>query len=134
VALYATLALYWADDVDPIAALSRTIRGGAANAALLEPGMLPLWPMIVVILIVFLISFFTVQTARIAVTTRFGKFLRVAQPGLNWKYSPRRNHGHATQPAHESLFNRRLRVLSPAVRTNDRRSPRRRSKKLRAAL
>ena len=33
-----------------------------------------------------------------------------------------------TQPAHESLFNRRLRVLSPAVRTNDRRSPRRRSK------
>ena len=38
-----------------------------------------------------------------------------------------------TQSAHESLFNRRLRVLSPAVRTNDRRSPRRRSKKLRAA-
>ena len=38
-----------------------------------------------------------------------------------------------TQSAHESLFNRRLRVLSPAVRTNDRRSPRRRSKKLCAA-
>ena len=36
-----------------------------------------------------------------------------------------------TQPAHESLFNRRLRVLSPAVRTNDRRSPQRRRKKLR---
>jgi hypothetical protein len=34
-----------------------------------------------------------------------------------------------TQPAHESC----LRVFSPAVRTNDRRSPRRRSKKLRAA-
>jgi hypothetical protein len=31
------------------------------------------------------------------------------------------------------LFNRRLRVLSLAVRTNDRRSPQRRSKKLRAA-
>jgi hypothetical protein len=31
------------------------------------------------------------------------------------------------------LFNRRLRVLSPAVRTNDRRSPRRRNKKLRVA-
>jgi hypothetical protein len=45
--------LYWADDVDPIAALSRTIRGGAANAALFEPGMLLLWPIIVVILIVF---------------------------------------------------------------------------------
>jgi hypothetical protein len=38
-----------------------------------------------------------------------------------------------TQSAHENLFNRRLRVLSPAVRTNDRHSPRRRSKKLRAA-
>jgi hypothetical protein len=38
-----------------------------------------------------------------------------------------------TQPAHESLFNRRLRVLSPAVRTTDRRSPRRRNKKLRVA-
>src|ERR1700731_2008486 len=35
-----------------------------------------------------------------------------------------------TQSAYESLFNRRLRVLSPAVRTNDRRSPRRRSEKL----
>jgi hypothetical protein len=57
-----------------------------------------MWPIIVVILIIFLISFFTVQTVA---------------------------------AAHESLFNRRLRVLSPAVRTNDRRSPRRRSKKLR---
>ena len=30
-------------------------------------------------------SFFTVSTAQVAVITRFGKFLRVAQPGLNWK-------------------------------------------------
>ena len=30
-------------------------------------------------------SFFTVDTAQAAVVTRFGKFLRVAQPGLNWK-------------------------------------------------
>ena len=30
-------------------------------------------------------SFFTVNTAEVAVITRFGKFLRVAQPGLNWK-------------------------------------------------
>lgn len=30
-------------------------------------------------------SFFTVNTAQVAVVTRFGKFLRVAQPGLNWK-------------------------------------------------
>ena len=53
---------------------------------LLESGMLILWPFIVVILIVFLLSFFTVQTAQVAVITRFGKFLRVAQPGLNWKW------------------------------------------------
>ena len=30
-------------------------------------------------------SFFTVNTAQVAIVTRFGKFLRVAQPGLNWK-------------------------------------------------
>jgi regulator of protease activity HflC (stomatin/prohibitin superfamily) len=30
-------------------------------------------------------SLFTVRTAEVAVITRFGKFLRVAQPGLNWK-------------------------------------------------
>ena len=30
-------------------------------------------------------SFFTVRTAETAVIVRFGKFLRVAQPGLNWK-------------------------------------------------
>ena len=31
-------------------------------------------------------SFFTVDTAQVAIITRFGKFLRVAQPGLNWKW------------------------------------------------
>src|SRR5579871_3059291 len=30
-------------------------------------------------------SFFTVNTAQVAVITRFGKFLRVAEAGLNWK-------------------------------------------------
>ncbi len=30
-------------------------------------------------------SFFTVRTAEVAVVTRFGKFLRTADPGLNWK-------------------------------------------------
>jgi regulator of protease activity HflC (stomatin/prohibitin superfamily) len=30
-------------------------------------------------------SFFTVNTAQVAVITRFGKFLRVADAGLNWK-------------------------------------------------
>src|SRR5665213_3440538 len=31
-------------------------------------------------------SFFTVKTAQVAIVTRFGKFLRVANPGLNWKW------------------------------------------------
>jgi len=30
-------------------------------------------------------SFFTVNTSQVAIITRFGKFLRVAEPGLNWK-------------------------------------------------
>src|SRR5580658_2593260 len=30
-------------------------------------------------------SFFTVNTAQVAIITRFGKFLRIADPGLNWK-------------------------------------------------
>jgi regulator of protease activity HflC (stomatin/prohibitin superfamily) len=30
-------------------------------------------------------SFFTVNTAQVAIVTRFGKFLRIAEPGLNWK-------------------------------------------------
>jgi regulator of protease activity HflC (stomatin/prohibitin superfamily) len=31
-------------------------------------------------------SFFTVSTAQVAVIVRFGKFLRIANPGLNWKW------------------------------------------------
>ncbi|MGD0932911.1 MAG: SPFH domain-containing protein, partial [Candidatus Korobacteraceae bacterium] len=38
-----------------------------------------------VVLYLILASFFTVSTAEVAVITRFGKFLRVAEPGLNWK-------------------------------------------------
>src|ERR1700735_2098316 len=38
-----------------------------------------------VLLILLLSSFFTVRTAEVAVITRFGKFLRVAEPGLNLK-------------------------------------------------
>src|SRR5580700_9444827 len=38
-----------------------------------------------IVLFVVLGSFFTVRTAEVAVITRFGKFLRVAEPGLNWK-------------------------------------------------
>jgi regulator of protease activity HflC (stomatin/prohibitin superfamily) len=39
----------------------------------------------VIVLSLVLGSFFTVNTAQVAVITRFGKFLRVAEPGLNWK-------------------------------------------------
>jgi len=39
----------------------------------------------VIVLSLVLGSFFTVRTAEVAVITRFGKFLRVADPGLNWK-------------------------------------------------
>jgi regulator of protease activity HflC (stomatin/prohibitin superfamily) len=42
--------------------------------------------LIVVILVLVLGSFFTVKTAQVAVITRFGKFLRAAEPGLNWKW------------------------------------------------
>jgi hypothetical protein len=47
--------------------------------------------LVVFVLLIFLAfsgilgSFFTVNTAEVAVITRFGKFLRVADPGLNWK-------------------------------------------------
>jgi regulator of protease activity HflC (stomatin/prohibitin superfamily) len=42
--------------------------------------------LIIIILIVVFGSFFTVSTAQVAVITRFGKFRRVAEPGLNWKW------------------------------------------------
>jgi len=38
------------------------------------------------ILATFLGCFFTVNTAQVAIVTRFGKFLYVAEPGLNWKW------------------------------------------------
>ena len=38
-----------------------------------------------ILLTLILGSFFTVSTAQVAIVTRFGKFLRVAEPGLNWK-------------------------------------------------
>ncbi|MGA2561260.1 MAG: SPFH domain-containing protein [Terracidiphilus sp.] len=38
-----------------------------------------------IVLTLVLGSFFTVSTAQVAVVTRFGKFLRTAEPGLNWK-------------------------------------------------
>jgi regulator of protease activity HflC (stomatin/prohibitin superfamily) len=47
--------------------------------------LIPVGALALIVLIVFLSSFFTVNTAEVAVITRFGKFLRVADPGLNWK-------------------------------------------------
>jgi regulator of protease activity HflC (stomatin/prohibitin superfamily) len=38
-----------------------------------------------VVLTLILGSFFTVNTSQVAIITRFGKFLRSADPGLNWK-------------------------------------------------
>ena len=47
--------------------------------------MILLGALALIVLILVLGSFFTVNTAEVAVITRFGKFLRVADPGLNWK-------------------------------------------------
>src|SRR5271165_986552 len=38
-----------------------------------------------IVLYLILSSFFTVNTSEVAVITRFSRFLRVAEPGLNWK-------------------------------------------------
>ncbi|MGA8649074.1 MAG: SPFH domain-containing protein [Xanthobacteraceae bacterium] len=53
--------------------------------ALFGSGMLLFWILVFIFLIACLLSFFTVSTAQAAIVTRFGKFLRVAKPGLNWK-------------------------------------------------
>lgn len=45
----------------------------------------PLAVAAILVLVVVLGSFFTVNTAQVAIITRFGKFLRVAEAGLNWK-------------------------------------------------
>src|ERR1700735_132544 len=47
--------------------------------------LIPVALLALILLFVVLGSFFTVRTAEVAVITRFGKFLRVAEPGLNWK-------------------------------------------------
>lgn len=50
--------------------------------------LLALIPLVIlgIILLSFVLgSFFTVETSSVAIITRFGKFLRVAEAGLNWK-------------------------------------------------
>ena len=49
-------------------------------------GSVAFWVLVVIFLFACLLSFFTVNTAQVAIVTRFGKFLRVAEPGLNWKW------------------------------------------------
>jgi regulator of protease activity HflC (stomatin/prohibitin superfamily) len=49
-------------------------------------GVVLFWFLVFIFLIACLLSFFTVSTAQVAIVTRFGKFLRVAQDGLNWKW------------------------------------------------
>jgi regulator of protease activity HflC (stomatin/prohibitin superfamily) len=49
------------------------------------PTLIVFFVIFVVILFAVLGSFFTVNTAQVAIITRFGRFLRVADPGLNWK-------------------------------------------------
>ena len=43
------------------------------------------WIITIFFIIAIGLSFFTVNTAQVAIITRFGKFLRVANPGLNMK-------------------------------------------------
>jgi regulator of protease activity HflC (stomatin/prohibitin superfamily) len=47
--------------------------------------LIPLIILAIIVLSLILGSFFTVSTAQVAVITRFGKFQRVAEAGLNWK-------------------------------------------------
>ena len=53
--------------------------------ALLGSTVLLFWVLVFVVAVASLLSFFTVSTAQVAIVTRFGKFLRAAEPGLNWK-------------------------------------------------
>jgi regulator of protease activity HflC (stomatin/prohibitin superfamily) len=53
--------------------------------ALLGSTVLLFWVLVFVVVVASLLSFFTVSTAQVAIVTRFGKFLRAAEPGLNWK-------------------------------------------------
>jgi regulator of protease activity HflC (stomatin/prohibitin superfamily) len=57
-----------------------------AIMVLFGSGVVLFWFLVFVFLIACLLSFFTVSTAQVAIVTRFGKFLRVAEPGLNWKW------------------------------------------------
>jgi regulator of protease activity HflC (stomatin/prohibitin superfamily) len=63
-----------------------SIRSRQREVIMVFLGSFLFWFLVIVFLIACLLSFFTVKTAEVGVITRFGKFLRVAQPGLNWKW------------------------------------------------
>jgi regulator of protease activity HflC (stomatin/prohibitin superfamily) len=46
---------------------------------------MPILILLIPVFILLIASFFTVKTSEVAVIQRFGRFLRVARPGLNWK-------------------------------------------------
>ncbi len=48
---------------------------------------------VILVLSIVLGSFFTVETAQVAIVQRLGKFARVAGPGLNWKTPVSRDGG-----------------------------------------
>ena len=48
--------------------------------------LVPAGVLLFVVLYLVFGSFFTVDTAQVGIITRFGKFLRAAEPGLNWKW------------------------------------------------
>jgi regulator of protease activity HflC (stomatin/prohibitin superfamily) len=64
----------------------RVTRDWRPQMMLFGSGVVLFWFLLFVFLIACLLSFFTVSTAQVAIVTRFGKFLRVAEPGLNWKW------------------------------------------------
>jgi regulator of protease activity HflC (stomatin/prohibitin superfamily) len=53
--------------------------------ALLGSTVVIFWVLVIIVALASVLSFFTVSTAQVAIITRFGKFLRAAEPGLNWK-------------------------------------------------
>src|SRR4029077_7715041 len=60
-------------------------RGSSGGNQMNELYWIPWALAVCFVLYLILGSFFTVRTAEVAVITRFGKFLRIAEPGLNWK-------------------------------------------------
>jgi regulator of protease activity HflC (stomatin/prohibitin superfamily) len=62
--------------------------GSLVRSAYMDPSTIFMVLLVIVVMLVLSIvlgSFFTVETAQVAIVQRLGKFARVAGPGLNWK-------------------------------------------------